>query len=677
MTDHAAAPGQRERRTRILRVALLASGLALAVLLVFWDWNWFKGPIERRVAAATGREFRIDGDIDVDLGRIVVVRVANFSLANAGWSLTPEMAKAGLLRVEVPFWPLLRGERTLRRIDVVRPALLLERNRRGTANWHFRTADPARPAPARAGSTWSLGELRVHEGRLDVRDLPLDTLVRLTVDSARPDPGAESVRLLMRGNGRYRGHPFQLDGWADSPVALLEQADAAYRVDLSARAGATRARVHGALHVPIDPGLIALAVELRGNDLGDLYPLVGLAVPSTPPYSVRGDFERKGRVLTLRDLEGRIGDSDVAGVMAVDLGRAKPSLRGDLVSTHLDLDDLGVAIGLPPGIGEGESASPQQREAAERRQASPRLLPDSDFDLEKLGAMNADVHLRADDVDAGKWPIQSLAMRVRLRAAVLRLEPLEVGFAGGTIAGTVQLDASDSPIDAAADVEVRSVDFEQLFPNMEPANVGRINGAADLRGQGDSIADMLATADGDVKVGMGRGRVSNLLLEMAGLDVAESLKFLLGKDQTVRLRCAYADLALQDGLARSRSIVFDTSDTVLFGEGTVDFDEEKLALELRPEPKDVSPVSLRGPLRIGGTFKDPSFRPEAKSLLARAAAAAALYAIAPPAALLALIETGPGEDVNCWTGRKEDDGKRQAKDAKANDRKASRDDSRG
>jgi uncharacterized protein involved in outer membrane biogenesis len=287
------------------------------------------------------------------------------------------------------------------------------------------------------------------------------------------------------------------------------------------------------------------------------------------------------------------------------------------------------------------------------------------------------VHLRADDVDAGKWPIQSLALRMRLRDGVLRLEPLEVGFAGGTIAGTVQLDARDSPIDAAANVDVRSVDFEQLLPDMDPANVGRINGAVDLRGRGDSIADMLATADGEVRIGMGRGRVSNLLLELAGLDVAESLKFLLGKDQTVRLRCAYADLALEDGLARSRSIVFDTSDTVLFGEGTVDLGEEKLALELRPEPKDVSPVSLRGPLLVGGTFKDPSFRPEAKSLLARAVAAAALYAIAPPAALLALIETGPGEDVNCFTGRKKGRDRQQSQEAKAQDRKASRDDSRG
>jgi hypothetical protein len=79
----------------------------------------------------------------------------------------------------------------------------------------------------------------------------------------------------------------------------------------------------------------------------------------------------------------------------------------------------------------------------------------------------------------------------------------------------------------------------------------------------------------------------------------------------------------------------------------------------------MSARSLRGPLEIKGTFKDPAFRPQAKPLLARTAAAAALYAIAPPAALLALIETGPGEDIDCGTGKKI----KTKRDGRANDEK--------
>jgi len=74
---------------------------------------------------------------------------------------------------------------------------------------------------------------------------------------------------------------------------------------------------------------------------------------------------------------------------------------------------------------------------------------------------------------------------------------------------------------------------------------------------------------------------------------------------------------------------------------------EAIQMRLLPQPKDRSPLTLRVPLKIGGTFKDPSFSPEAAPLILRGAAAAALYSIAPPAALLALIETGPGKNIDC------------------------------
>lgn len=346
-------------------------------------------------------------------------------------------------------------------------------------------------------------------------------------------------------------------------------------------------------------------------------------------------------------MQGSVGDSDVTGDVTVDLRADKPLLRADVASSNLDLDDLGGFLGLPPGTSNGESASPQQRAEAARRAAGPTLLPDRDYDLRKLNAMNARVHLHADHIDAGKWPISSLAMRLRLDDAMLRIDPVEVGFAGGKVTGKVQLDARKATIASAADVGFRAIDLEALFPKMQPPNVGRINGHLRLDGRGNSVADMLGTADGEAQFGMGHGRFSNLLLELAGLDVAETLKFLLGKDKTVGLRCAYADFDFESGVMQAQSLVFDTTDTVVFGSGSIDLGTEALALEIRPEPKDVSPVSLRGPLDIGGTLKDPKVRPKPKPLLARALAAAALYAVAPPAALLALIETGPGEDINC------------------------------
>jgi uncharacterized protein involved in outer membrane biogenesis len=135
---------------------------------------------------------------------------------------------------------------------------------------------------------------------------------------------------------------------------------------------------------------------------------------------------------------------------------------------------------------------------------------------------------------------------------------------------------------------------------------------------------MLATSDGDIGMLMGRGRISNLLLELAGLDVAEALRFLLGEDRVVPVRCAFADFEVEDGVVTARSFVFDTTDTVLYGDGHVDLRDETLHLQLRPRPKDRSLVSLRSPLRVDGRLKDPDIHPEAGPLALRSLAAVAL-----------------------------------------------------
>ena len=109
----------------------------------------------------------------------------------------------------------------------------------------------------------------------------------------------------------------------------------------------------------------------------------------------------------------------------------------------------------------------------------------------------------------------------------------------------------------------------------------------------------------------------------------------------------FAVMMSRTGVLEARTLAFDTSDTIIVGKGQISLKNETLDLEMRPRPKDRSILALRSPLVVGGTFKDPSFRPDFKRLGLRGAVAVALGSIAPPAALLATIEVGPGEDSAC------------------------------
>src|SRR3546814_10877570 len=63
----------------------------------------------------------------------------------------------------------------------------------------------------------------------------------------------------------------------------------------------------------------------------------------------------------------------------------------------------------------------------------------------------------------------------------------------------------------------------------------------------------------------------------------------------------------------SRALAFDTTDTIIVGEGTVNLRDETLDLLLMPRPKDRSLLTQRSPLVVGGPLKDPSFRPDLRS----------------------------------------------------------------
>ncbi len=613
---------------------LILGGLALA-----FDDDWLKRPIERRVAAATGRDFSITGEFDIDVGRPLRIDAHDVALGNASWSRQPIMARARRVQLAVDPWALLLGRWTVESVTLDAPELLLERNKDGDANWRFGRVSARKSTP-------TIRALTVRDGRLRVREPSFHTDLALTIQTAERGKNDAYAPMLARGEGRYRNEPFALRGRLDSPLQLLRHGQA-YRLDLTARAGTTRLRLFGALPAPFDAAHFQLQADAAGQDLADLYALIGIATPPTPPYAVRGRLSRDGVAWRFTDFQGTVGDSDVSGDVSVEIGGDRPIVVARLHSRRLDLDDLGGLIGAPPGTAPGETASPEQRKEANDRKASPRVLPDKPYDLVKLRSLDADVEVRAEQIVAKNLPIEGMTAHVKLRGGLLHVDPLDVAVAGGHMTGNIELDARRDPIATQTNLQVRDIEVPKLMPRIGQEGFGRLGGEARLEGRGNSVAKMLASADGELGAVMGSGQMSNLVLELAGLDVAESLRFLLGKDQTVPVRCAFTDLTVSDGIATTQSMALDTTDTVIFGAGTIDMGDESLDLELTARPKDVSPVSLRGPLDVEGTFKDPEFHPQPAPLAGRVAVAAALFAIAPPAALLALIETGSGKDLDC------------------------------
>jgi uncharacterized protein involved in outer membrane biogenesis len=615
-------------KTTLLIVGTLAGAVALAFALV--GSNALKGAIEWGVSARTGHQLTIAGDLRVELGRRTRVTAHEVRLANAPGARVPDLFTARRVTAVLSLPALLAGKLDLHELELLAPRLAVEHR-----------ADAAPFASGVGGRRIRIRSLRVDEGTATFIDAGTETDLVLRVAAAGTDAEDD---LKVSAQGIFRGVPLKAS--ARGPTVLtLQGPGKPYPFVAEVRAGATTVQLRGTAG-----GLGALDFEfaLRGDDLAHLGRLTGLPVPSTPPYQLRGQLRRTAPNWRLEGLSGRIGESDVSGTLAF-AERPRRRLEIRVASDRLDFDDLGPLIGAPPRT-VGERASPEQRRQAQRMQDTGRALPDKPLATDRWRQVDVELTLTSKRVlHPPALPIEALDAHVRIADGVLRLDPLRMRLAGGTAIAQVRLDGRAAPLRGTAEVEFHGLELRKLFPTIEAMRKaqGLAHGRARLAGTGDSVRALLGSADGRISLAVDRGRISNLLLELLGLDAAESLLIFTTGDRDIPLRCAIADLDLANGIATTNVLVLDTPDTVVVGSGIVDLRREAIDLTLHPRPKDASLLAARSPLHLGGSLRNPRVRPDASALAARGIGAAVLALVNPLLALAPFIEVGPGRDSDC------------------------------
>ncbi|MGK6309590.1 AsmA family protein [Variovorax sp. DT-64] len=633
-----------------MRIGAVVLGLfaALLLLLALFPWDTLREPINRYVSEQTGRKFEITRRLDVDLGwRGATVKLDGIEFANPSWAREPYLVRAERATFDIRLWPLLSKRIVIPRIFLASPTLGLQMEEDGRRTWALGkdTADE--------GTVPVIGLLEVDQGTLDflAAHLGVDLRADFSYDSSRGE-----LPLDFRIKGRYQRQPLSAQGRTGNVLQLNAAGQPPFPLEIDAAAGHTRLKAKGTVAELARLDGVDAHFDLRGRNLGDLYGLLGIALPQTSPYALSGNLRKRAKLWEAAGLQGKLGLSDIGGDMKFDQSQKVPFLSGTLRSRVMDMDDLGPLIGLPPTDRSAKAieglAPPPSISEVKRAQRDPgrKVLPAATLDFERLRAMNADVKYTADRIrNVRELPLDKGSVQVKLRDGVLTLDPLNLGVAGGSLAGAVRIDGAQNPADIRARLDVRGMQLSRLIPKIETmrTSFGKLDGRINLSGRGNSVASWLGHASGDVAALTGRGEFSNLLLEFMGLDGGEIIKFLLRGDKNVVLRCAAMAFDVEKGTMVSRSVVLDTEDTLFSASGQASLSKETLDFVVRPQPKDRSILSLRTPLVIGGTFAAPTARLEAGSLATRGAAALVLGALNPLLALAATVETGPGADADC------------------------------
>ncbi len=651
------------RHSRLIQwtAGLLVAPVLLVVLLIaIFGWNWLRGPIERMTLEKTGRELAINGDLMIKFGwPLPRIQAGMVTFANPAWAREKKMLAADEIEITIDLPQLFRQNIVLKEVRLQRPVVFLEQGSDGRKNWLLDLNQQDEGVRIR------VDRLTLDQGTLGYDDTADKTSIRAKLSTNNQAGSAIASGVVFSAQGQYRGLPLKASGRGESVLAMRDES-APYALKVDATIGRTAVRAEGTVTSLLKFSAIDMNLDLRGESLDQLYPLLGIVFPATRAYATKGRLLRNGDAWRYEKFSGRIGGSDIAGTLAVDTGGKRPVMNADLISNVLVFEDLGPIIGSRPGsvaravgaAADTVSGSIASASADDRQTTAPpatgsarnRVLPDLPFKTDRWDSVDAEVTLKVKTIRrAAALPLENLVTHLSLRDSVLTLDPLNFGIAGGELKAVISLDGRKDPVLATARIKARKILIARMFPTVElnQTSIGEINGDFAFAGKGNSVGRMLATANGKVGLVVANGEISRLMMEKVGLHIWEILELKLTGDKLIKLHCGVANFDVKAGVMHADALVLDTAVTTIIGTGTIDLGQEKLDLTLNQKTKNTSPLALRSPIHVRGNLAKPDVEVDKGRVAARGLGAIALGLVNPLLALLPLIDAGPGKDSDC------------------------------
>jgi hypothetical protein len=653
----------------LVLVILIGAGAAAVV--------WGGDPLIARFiqghgSTLLGREVRIGGNFHIHWGRPIRITAEDVHVANADWGSAPEMFAAKRLELEVQPWPLLHFKYVVPRFELDAPKILLEKSKDGQGNWQFFAAKQA--TPRKRSQFPDLHLFQVKEGEFTWHNGGTNATTKISFDELKLETPDTASPIAIAAKGEFQHQRYGLQA-SVGPLAELQDPSKPYPVKLDGTLGATKLAIDGTIKEPMEAEGMDLGVVVEGKNLQDFLAAFTVPVPETPNYRLAGRLKHDGDTWSIERLEGRLGKSRLAGGVAVDVAGQVPYIKANLTSSYLDLADFKGFTGAKPD-------QPRERDAKARQDAQKsgkkdekkdqktdeRVIPDTALPVDKLPGINVDFALDAPQVKpTGGLPFDRVTLVMSLKDGTLELKPLRFGIATGEVAAEMRFASRAQPPDVDANIDFRHIDVKKLFGGMDvPDQVkelaGIIGGFIKLKSKGANEREILARADGDVGFFMEGGQFSRLILELMHLDVLESIGWWVQGDKPLPVNCVVTRFDVAQGIATASTFIFDTTDATIEGRGTLNFADETIAMDLFPHHKTPVAITFRSPIHIRGTFGKPSVTLDPVTLGGKIAAAVGLGVLAPPAALLPLINVGLGEKNTCGRAFAAQDDKQRLED---------------
>ena len=524
------------------------------------------------------------------------IDLADVHIANAEWGSAPDYISLAHLTGDLDISKLLHGHLQFNHMAVEGIAVLLERDEHGTGNW--RTGGNTEKAPAITPS---------YEVAHDRKSLPVfldlilrDSAITMITSSKHKLVIAFKTMTLYTGGAAKPVH-LQLQGaYNDIPVNMVVEAssfDAFHDVDhpfkakVQADAATLKLMADLALMDPLNADQFTGTLGLDVGNIGKAAALIGSTFNKDLPFSIKGNFARKGDDWSLSDADGKLGENRFAdSQIALTEGQIR---RAD--DMHMDMNFTGLDLNRLVGAKE-----------AKKVKNSARL---SFLDAKDHPSVLIDLMLAARQLTYRDFRVKDVKLRARLMDGLEAIEDMRLTLYDGILHGSVSAKTIAAGNEFSTKMDFTNLDTAialRATGKDAPIITGRADLALNLGATGETQPEILRNAHGNLSLTMKNGGIAQRVMRLAAQDMHG-----IGdrKGNFIPLNQLDANLRVVRGIGTVSSFSMATANGTLLGHGTVDLPNRMLDLTLQTDPKTTSGLALDIPVHLTGPLDKPVARP--------------------------------------------------------------------
>lgn len=546
-------------------VVLIILGL-WTTLVLYFDEERLKQIATEQVRAQTGREFSIDGDLELDFFPGISIVARDVTLSGPDDYVGPDLFTADEFRMSVSLLPLLSGNVETGDIALDRAEVNVhtDASGRGSLSGLVNRVQSAPEASSARGD--------VSTERISFRDIRL-----VLSDEASDSRQVFVVETLNVDAFRYdRPVPFDFAGSIGDPALV------------------TGIELEGEVIVPSGDGPIQITrLQLAGNASGLAFGLTGSAdIQPGPPVVAR-----------FADGELELGEDRFTTAFTLVDGD-RPRIEASLEGPMLDFDAL-----LPEAAATSDS---EEVAGAGKASAESSLLVLREFDL--------DARLSLEAMKVSGLTLRSVEGRVESVDGLLAVDPLTAQLDGGRFDAVAMVDLNVQP----AEVRVSpAFDLQSVGDALSPWGLDRyLSGAGGIRLQltarGLTADEVLRTLDGegdyDLRDGALQGLDLNAMVaELEGSNAAAAVRAGLGGRTEFETLAGLIDI--EDGTIGLPGMRLITERLGVTGDVRIGLANLGLDGTLRFQSDRLGEI----PVELGGSLSAPQLAPDIGEALKREA----------------------------------------------------------